>query len=248
MYSYQPNYTILPGKAPKMPTIEEHLHLLQETCKEAEAALRISKQRSQNSRNESRTKLPEFAVGDKVWVDSKNLWIKAPAHKLVPKRIGPFTVVERLVPVDYKLDLPSHMQLHDVFHVEKLSPCIENNTYGTHPEPPPVEVEGELEYEVDSILDSKIDRRVKGSICYLVRRKGYGPGDDTWEPMANLSNSQDAIADFHRLHLEAPKHISMQEFVNIPWQTLDNATQGFTMYAWEEGKYATLAPLRTKES
>src|ERR1700761_1101418 len=85
MYSYQPNYTILPGKAPKMPTIEEHLHLLQETCKEAEAALRISKQHSQNSCNESRTKLPEFAVGDKVWVDSKNLQIKAPAHKLVPK-------------------------------------------------------------------------------------------------------------------------------------------------------------------
>src|SRR6201999_2701125 len=148
----------------------------------------------------------------------------------------------------YRLDLPPHMQLHDVFHVEKLSPCIENKTYGTHPEPPPVEVEGELEYEVDSILDSKIDRRVKGGIRYLVRWKGYGPGDDTWEPMANLNNSQDAIADFHRLHPEAPKRISMQEFANIPWQTLDNATQGFTMYAWEEGKYATLAPSRTKES
>src|SRR6201996_9731078 len=126
-----------------MPAIEEHLRLLKETCKEVEAALRISKQCSQNSRNESRTKLPEFAVGDKVWVDSKNLRIKAPAHKLVPKHIGPFTVVERLGPVDYKLDLPSHMQLHDVFHVEKLSPCIENKAYGTHPEPPPVEVEGE---------------------------------------------------------------------------------------------------------
>src|ERR1700743_1740362 len=171
-----------------------------------------------------------------------------PAHKLVPKCIGPFRVVERLGLVDYKLDLPSHMQLHDVFHVEKLSPCFKNEAYGTHPEPPPVEVEGELEYEVDSILDSKIDRRVKGGIRYLVRWKGYGPGDDTWEPMANLSNSQDAIVDFHRLHPEAPKHISMIEFQNIPWQTLDNATQGFTMYAWEEGKYAALTPSRTKES
>ena len=68
----------------------------------------------------------------------------------------------------YRLDLPPHMQLHDVFHVEKLSPCIENKTYRTHPEPPPVKVEGELEYKVDSILDSKINRRVKGGICYLV--------------------------------------------------------------------------------
>src|SRR6202000_2194695 len=82
--------------------------------------------------------------------------------------------VERLAPVDYKLDLPSHMQLHDVFHVKKLSPCIENKAYGTHPEPPPVEVEGELEYEVNSILDSKVDQRVKGGICYLVRWCGGG--------------------------------------------------------------------------
>eukprot|EP01117_Protostelium_nocturnum_P006095 TRINITY_DN2195_c0_g1_i2.p1 TRINITY_DN2195_c0_g1~~TRINITY_DN2195_c0_g1_i2.p1 ORF type:complete len:284 (-),score=91.82 TRINITY_DN2195_c0_g1_i2:249-1100(-) len=40
------------------------------------------------------------------------------------------------------------------------------------------EEEGE-EYEVESVLDSKIK---KGKVHYFVRWKGFGPSDDTWEP------------------------------------------------------------------
>jgi len=41
---------------------------------------------------------------------------------------------------------------------------------------------GESEYEVQGILDSRIQRR---KLQYLVQRKGYGPEERTWEPAEN---------------------------------------------------------------
>jgi hypothetical protein len=62
---------------------------------------------------------------------------------------------------------------------------------------PPVEVEGELEYEVRGVLDSKVDR---GRLFYLVDWVGYGPEERTWEPAENVEHTEDAVADFHHAH------------------------------------------------
>jgi DNA (cytosine-5)-methyltransferase 1 len=35
---------------------------------------------------------------------------------------------------------------------------------------------------------------------YQVRWKGYGPQDDTWEPLSNLLSAKDAIAKFEVRH------------------------------------------------
>ena len=61
--------------------------------------------------------------------------------------------------------------------------------------PQPVEVEGELEYEVARILDSKIERR---KLKYLIDWVGYGPEERTWELAENVVHTTDTIADFHR--------------------------------------------------
>ena len=37
--------------------------------------------------------------------------------KLAPRCCGPFEVLERVGPVAYKLALPPHVRVHDVFHV-----------------------------------------------------------------------------------------------------------------------------------
>ena len=51
------------------------------------------------------------------------------------------------------------------------------------PAPPPPELaNGESEYEVQGILDLRIQRR---KLQYLVQRKGYGPEERTWEPAEN---------------------------------------------------------------
>ena len=55
----------------------------------------------------------------------------------------------------------------------------------------------EGEYEVAHIIDKR--RRGKRTE-YLVRWVGYGPEDDTWQSVADLSNAKDAIKEYEDLH------------------------------------------------
>ncbi|KAH3772758.1 testis-specific chromodomain protein Y 1-like [Dreissena polymorpha] len=52
----------------------------------------------------------------------------------------------------------------------------------------------ENEMEVGEILGERKSRR---GLEYLVRWKNFGKTDDTWEPLTNLKNAVQAIADFH---------------------------------------------------
>lgn len=52
--------------------------------------------------------------------------------------------------------------------------------------PPPLPIiqpDGEEHYEVERIIDSKMDR---GKIKYLVHWKGYPVSERTWEPAENV--------------------------------------------------------------
>jgi len=52
------------------------------------------------------------------------------------------------------------MQVHPVFHVSLLEPAAQDPLPGEQqPLPPPVEIDGEQEWFVDSILDSRMYRR-----------------------------------------------------------------------------------------
>ncbi|VDC05418.1 unnamed protein product [Peniophora sp. CBMAI 1063] len=237
LYGYQPKFSISPGQPSKIPAVDQRLKRLAESRKDAEAALRMSKERMVESYKDPRVRPKAFKEGDKVWLDAKYYRVKVPAKKLGPKRLGPFTVKERIGEHVYRLELPPSYKLHDTFHYEKLSLCTETDQYGRYPEPEPLEVDGELEYEVDKILDSKIDRRYKDKLIYLVRWKGYGQEHDSWEPLANVANARKEVAKFHKDNPQAPRKISAALFNAIPWQRLENLTEGATTpYAWAAGK------------
>src|SRR5579859_1745493 len=92
----------------------------------------------------------------------------------------------------YRLDLPMQKRVHPVFHVSLLELYIESGIRGRKQEPPPpAEVEGELEYEVNRILDSRI---VRGRFKYLVDWIGYGPESRTWEPAEYITNVRTLLA------------------------------------------------------
>jgi hypothetical protein len=119
--------------------------------------------------------------------------------------------------VDYCLDLPPVLKIHDVFHVDCLSPYKGNEVNGLLPPPPdPVTVDGEEEYEVDHIRDSKVFGR---TLKYLVCWKGYGEGEDTWEPAKNLSNAKAKVDEFHAVNPGAPRQIAALIHVSLPWQS-----------------------------
>ena len=47
-----------------------------------------------------------------------------------------------------------------------------------------------------NIQDIIVERQEKGVPKYLLRWKGFGPEDDTWEPVEHLAGAEDYIARF----------------------------------------------------
>ena len=86
---------------------------------DAEAALCLSKKQMTTSQL---PQSPHFQLGDKVWLQAKQIKIHQQSAKLGPKQLGPFEVTEVLSDVDFRLALPPALRLHDVFHVDRLSP------------------------------------------------------------------------------------------------------------------------------
>jgi len=138
------------------------------------------------------SEIPEGKLkeGSMVWLNSKNIKTKRPMKKLDAKRLGPFRILKIISTHAYKLDLPLDMkQLHNVFHVSLLEPALISNIPGRHPSPPPpIELTEGDEYEVEAIVDSKIDKhRRQGGLLYRIKWKGYDNPEDeySWEPPEN---------------------------------------------------------------
>ena len=114
----------------------------------------------------------KFEVGDKVWLDARNLRLKT-TRKLTPRRLGPFEVTEEISPVVFKLKLPETWRVHNVFHASLLTPQVVTPEYGVPTDPPlPKLVDGESEFKVENILQHKFIGRKK-EIRYLVHWRGY---------------------------------------------------------------------------
>ena len=91
------------------------------------------------------------------------------------------------------------MKIHHVFHVSLLEPYYQSMiSYRTQVPPSPIQINGQEEYEIEKILDSKIKH---GIIYFLVHSQGFDINERTWERMMNLINAQDGVYDFHRNHV-----------------------------------------------
>jgi hypothetical protein len=131
-----------------------------------------------------------LGVGQKVLLSTKNLQMHGTA-KLLPRYIGPFTISEQISPVAFRLVLPAHYKIHNVFHASLLKAYKDS---GTVQPPPPELIDGEEEYEVEDIIDHRDRRGCKTE--YLVRWVGYGPGHDSWEPVDHLVHAQEKLQNY----------------------------------------------------
>jgi hypothetical protein len=137
-----------------------------------------------------------FVIGSKVWLEATNL--KLPSNltlKLAPRWYGPFEVAAQISKVAYKLLLPSHWKIHNVFHASLLTPYRETDQHSPNfLEPPPDIIEGEPEWEVEKIIKERTFGCWKKK-QYLVCWKGYSPSHDKWIPEEDL-HAPDLLAEF----------------------------------------------------
>jgi len=114
----------------------------------------------------------------------------------------------------YRLKLPYQMkQLHPVFNVVKLTPAPDDPITGRKMEDylPPIVIDGEVEWEVEEILNSCWHRR---RFQYLIKWKGYSREHNSWESASEVFVPE-LTAEFHRKHPGAPRHVRHPEFDNI---------------------------------
>ena len=122
--------------------------------------------------------------------------------KLMPLWIGPFTVVRRVEPTAYELELAADRKMHDVFHVHLLKKWNADKL-PVIPVPPTLTLKGQQEFEVHKILGEKskpVHRKGRGNLKfkrqYLVSWRGQDYSCNSWEPESNLKNARQKIDEF----------------------------------------------------
>ena len=142
-----------------------------------------------------------------MWLDGRNIKTYHPTAKLAPRRHGPFPIKRVLSPIDYQLTLPEQWKIHDVFHVDLLTPYRETDFHGANYDRLPPDLMGEEEqYEVEQVLDECIYGGWKKK-QYLVKWKGYPDSDNQWLDAKDMENTQELIAEFHNSNSEHSSHI-----------------------------------------
>ena len=181
---------------------EEFVKEMKERHEEAKVALVKSQEEMKRQADRSRKEAEEYRVGDKVLISTKDFskeLRKRAMKKLTEKFIGPYVVKKIVSENMVELELLAVLRIHPVVNVRRIVKYKEQVEGQKKIPPPPVEVAGEKEYEVEEILD-KQERR--GKMKYLVKWKGYTTEGNMWEGLENLKNAREKIEEFEKGRFE----------------------------------------------
>ena len=205
---YHPNLTIHPERDLASLRAKDFIVNLDELHRELKATITEAQLRYQGPADARRMPQPDFIIGQQAFVKAKFFRTTRPSKKLSEKFLGPFEILAKAGSRSYILRLPDTIRgVHPVFHVSMLEPAVPNEIPNrVQSPPPPVSVQGELEYEISEVLDSKIDRRRACKLLYLVRWLGYENTDDefSWLPAPELEHAKELVSDFHSAYPDKP--------------------------------------------
>ena len=141
----------------------------------------LKAQQRQSSYADTKRREVTFSVGVNVLLSTKNSKLNSSgARKLLPRFVGPFNVMQRVGAVAYKLALPMNNE-----NSQRLS-C----EFASTVQPLLVLRNGELEFEVDRVLDHRVRKTSQSTTySYLMKWTGYGPEHNSWEPERNAPES-----------------------------------------------------------
>jgi hypothetical protein len=167
---------------------------------------------------------PKYKEGDLVWLEGKNLCVNQPTAKLAPRRHGPFKVTQVMSAVNYRLELPTQWSIHPVFHIDLLTPYKETIMHGPNfTRPAPELIDGEEEYSVEKILDSRHFGR-RRRLQYLVKWEGYPDTENMWVNKDDVF-ADDKVREFKASNPDAATHIRGTSFAKSPHSSLPTRSQ-----------------------
>jgi transposase InsO family protein len=143
----------------KLESVNEFAECMAQGLEEAKSAIAKVKDEYAMYYNRRHEPAPVFKLGDRVWLDGSDIATNRPSSKLSHQRLGPFVVEACVGRGADRLALPPHFRrLHPVFPVVKLSIAHPDPIPGRRPAPPPPTtlINGEDEYEVEAVLDSRM--------------------------------------------------------------------------------------------
>ncbi|KAJ7963973.1 Retrotransposon protein, putative, Ty3-gypsy subclass [Quillaja saponaria] len=144
----------------------------------------------------------EFQVGDLVLVKltkEQLNGLRGQDHKLIPKYEGPLPIVSKVGKVAYKIDLPPWMKIHPVIHVSNLKQyhpdledptCNQSTKLAVNLKKPPSRVAEEI------LAERRVIIRRCPRLEFLVKWKGLGDEEISWEKAEDLSEFQQKIEGF----------------------------------------------------
>jgi hypothetical protein len=167
---------------------------------------------------------PKYKEGDLVWLEGKNLRVNQPTAKLAPRRHGPFKITQVMSAVNYRLELPTQWSIHPVFHIDLLTPYKETIMHGPNfTRPAPELIDGEEEYSVEKILDSRHFSR-RRRLQYLVKWEGYPDAENMWVDKDDIF-ADDKVREFKASNPDAATHIRGTSFAKSPHSSLPTRSQ-----------------------
>jgi hypothetical protein len=200
-----------------------------EQLKEARIQARDAMVKAQQSWVKHRD-TPKYKEGDLVWLEGKNLRINQPTAKLAPRRHGPFKITQVMSNVNYRLELPTQWSIHPVFHIDLLTPYKETIMHGPNfTRPTPELVDGEEEYSVEKILDSRHFGR-RRRLQYLVKWEGYPDAENMWVDKDDVF-ADDKVREFKASNPDASTHIRKASLTKSPHSPLPSRSHYLYQHA-----------------
>jgi len=177
-------------------TVNEFTKRMESATEEAKSAIRKAQEDMTRYYNQKRSPAPIFKPGDRVYLDASDIKMTRSSLKLSHCRLGPFEIERQVGPSAYRLKLPHRLrQLHPVFNIVKLSAAPDNPILGRKPQAPlpPIVVDGEPEWEVEEVLDSRWHWR---RFQFLIKWKGFNREHNSWEVASDVK-APDLVVEYY---------------------------------------------------
>jgi len=151
---YHPNLTVHPKHDLSLARAREYVVDLESLHEYLHGEMAAAQKRYQGPADARRSPTPDFKVGDHIFVKAKYFRSTQPS-----KNLGPYPIIAQVGTLSFMVRLPDSMcAVHPVFHISQLKPATPNTIPNrSQPPPPSIEVDGEPEFKITEILNSKFD-------------------------------------------------------------------------------------------